>query len=76
MCDIDVGADVPCRAERIAQLGKSPRLLESHVGAVAVRAVIRQVDGRGEASLAQTVRRFGLDAGPRSTSTRSAVAER
>ena len=60
MCDIDVGADVPCRAERIAQLGKSPRLLESHVGAVAVRAVIRQVDGRGEASLAQTVRRFGL----------------
>lgn len=57
---IDVGPHVPRLRNLIAQLGITAVLLESHVGAVPVGAVVRAADHRREPSLADAVRRFRL----------------
>ncbi len=61
MRHIDIGGDIPLRREIVAQLGIAAVLLERHVRAVAVGAVVRSTDHGGNATLVYSVGRLGLD---------------
>ena len=65
MCQVHIGASVPAAADLVADLGISAVLLETHVGAVAVRAVVRAGHDAREAAFADAVGCFGLQGVPR-----------
>ena len=64
--DVDVGRSVPVVRNLVAQFGESAVLFEAHVGAVAVRAVVRGRNDTRETSLADAVGGLGLQRVPRS----------
>ena len=64
MCQVHIGASVPAAADFVARLGVPAVLFEAHVGAVAVRAVVRAGHDAREAAFADAVGQFGLQGVP------------
>ena len=61
MRNVHVGPYIPCLAELVAQFDVAAVLVEGHVPAVAVGAVVGERRHAGEAAGLHAVRRFGLE---------------